>query len=289
MRSAWPTGRGKETGGGSLEGLKARALLGDADFEPLDRILGTTLLAGHLLGREDLRALARAQGLTAETFREAGIVMDWPEAPPIAVLDDFRKKLPLPTKVAERIVEASLVRGRKAREQLTGFVQESIQGELDAAITEGKSYRWFKDHVEKILERSGLAPANPHHLKTVFETNVTAAYNAGRIAERNANPALAAIFQWWQYTNADPVTVVCRSLAGQVYRADHDIWRTYTPPNHFRCKSFLTPVSRRDIEDEGLVVRRSLPKVAGEIVRPDVGFRRNVAGKMLERPLAGLG
>lgn len=263
--------------------------MGAADFEPLDRILGTTLLAGHLLGREDMRDIARAHGLTAERFRDPSIIMDWPNAPPIEVLDAFKRRAPLATRTAERIVDASLVRGKLAREQLTEFVQESMQGEIDEAIREGKSFRWFKDHVQAILDRSGLAPANPHHLKTVFETNVTAAYNAGRIAERNANPEMAAIFQWWQYTNADPVTVVCRSMAGRVYHADHPIWKTYTPPNHFRCKSFLTPASRQDIDEAGLVVRRGLPKADGKIVRPDVGFRRNVAAAMVRNPSAGLG
>jgi hypothetical protein len=51
----------------------------------------------------------------------------------------------------------------------------------------------------------------------------------------------------------------------------------------------LTPASRQDIDEAGLVVRRGLPKVDGKIVRPEVGFRRNVAAAMVRNPSAGLG
>ena len=226
--------------------------------------------------------------MTPETFREITGLADVPQVAPAEAISWFRSRVPLPMKTASRIVDASLVRGKLAREQLTEFVQEAIQGEISAALQDGKSLRWFTDHVQQILERSGFAPANPHHLETVFQTNLTSAYNAGRIAELQ-HPDVAAVFPWWQYTNSDPVTEICQAMEGRVYRADDLIWKVYTPPNHYRCKSILTPVSRDDLDAEDLVVHRAPPRAGGVVLRPDVGFRRNVAAAMVRNPAAAIG
>lgn len=46
------------------------------------------------------------------------------------------------------------------------------------------------------------------------------------------------------------------------------------------CRCSLTPVSKLDLEDEGLAVSTAAPKIDGNAVRPDKGFRFNAAEKL---------
>ncbi len=46
----------------------------------------------------------------------------------------------------------------------------------------------------------------------------------------------------FKFINADPVSLICRSLAGLVFSKDDPNFWKYTPPLHYNCKSYIIPI-----------------------------------------------
>jgi SPP1 gp7 family putative phage head morphogenesis protein len=81
----------------------------------------------------------------------------------------------------------------------------------------------------------------PSRLETIVRTNLTDAYNQGRLVQgREAGDFLEA----WQYSAImdDRTTPVCRELDGKVFMADDPNVDTLRPPRHFNCRSVLVPI-----------------------------------------------
>jgi len=50
----------------------------------------------------------------------------------------------------------------------------------------------------------------------------------------------------YEFVNEDPVTQICKSLVGKIYRKDSPAMLEVSPPLHFRCKSYFVPVYKDD-------------------------------------------
>ena len=223
------------------------------------------------------------QGVTipAEKFRAP---IDVPKIPPLEAIEFFRRKVPLDSKTIERLVRMARERGMAVREGLTQQLRDLMEEIIGEALAQGRGLKWFTDNVQTILRRSGLDPANPFRLETVFRTNLSTAYNAGR-QEQMEDPDVAAVFTHWQFDAVldGATTDVCRAMHGKVFPKDHPVWDTHMPPNHFNCRSSVIPVSQLDIDDEGLTISRAVPDA-----KPDAGFRRNHARALRRNPETGL-
>lgn len=111
---------------------------------------------------------------------------------------------------------------------------------LNKAISEGQSLAEFKRAIGPTLRKAwGGSVANPGaRIATIFQTNVQAAYSAGRWAEITRPEAL----QKRPYLVYDAVldgrtSRVCRRCNGTVLPADNPWWRTHLPPLHHNCRS----------------------------------------------------
>lgn len=94
--------------------------------------------------------------------------------------------------------------------------------------------KFFKDIKNKAI---GLIPKS--RLMTIAKTEVTKAFNRGRIASMETNGVSHVLF----LAIEDGVTTdICRSRNGMVLRVGSAAYKANTPPLHFNCRSTLTPL-----------------------------------------------
>jgi SPP1 gp7 family putative phage head morphogenesis protein len=93
----------------------------------------------------------------------------------------------------------------------------------------------------------------PSRLETIVRTNLTDAYNQGRLVQgREAGEALKA----WQYSAIldSRTTDVCKTLDGKVFEAGDPAINALKPPRHFNCRSILVPIVLGDEYNESDLV-----------------------------------
>jgi SPP1 gp7 family putative phage head morphogenesis protein len=95
------------------------------------------------------------------------------------------------------------------------------------------------------IGEAGADPAalRPDRLLTTVRTNLTDAYNQGRVIEARKLGKLGLVTGMQHSSVIDSrTTPLCRSLQGRVYRIDDGDLDRMTPPLHHRCRSILLPV-----------------------------------------------
>lgn len=83
----------------------------------------------------------------------------------------------------------------------------------------------------------------PSRLETIVRTNLTEAYNQGRLAEIH-DPDLKEFIEGVRYSAVidSRTTEVCEFLHDKVFREDEPDLDRIAPPNHFNCRSVLVPL-----------------------------------------------
>ncbi|WP_130472761.1 phage minor head protein, partial [Candidatus Magnetaquicoccus inordinatus] len=130
-------------------------------------------------------------------------------------------------------------------------ILQTIRQHLDQALAEGKSEKWFIDTLTPILQEKGwwgrqtlINPAGEEQsvqlgsawrLHTIYQTNIQAAYMAGRYREQLENSDHRP---YWMYVAViDGRTRPAHAaLDGSVFRFDDPIWATIYPPNGWNCR-----------------------------------------------------
>lgn len=194
-------------------------------------------------------------------------------------------------------------------------VLADIQTSLKNALAKGETFAQWRDGLNKTLEnrgwigRAGVDTSGefhggkiaPHRLDTIFRTNMQSAYMAGRYEAQRAN---LADRPYWQYVAVldGRTRPAHRALNGRTFRADDAFWRSFYPPNGFRCRCRVralaadqvgngegqTPLSESKGKLDtvkvpiypGTSVRRPVARfetAPGKYVTPDPGFSYNPA------------
>jgi SPP1 gp7 family putative phage head morphogenesis protein len=83
----------------------------------------------------------------------------------------------------------------------------------------------------------------PWRLENIVRTNTTEAYNHGRLAEL-VDPDVLPFVRGVRYQAImdERTTDVCQFLDGKVFPPDSEALRSLLPPNHFQCRSVVTPI-----------------------------------------------
>lgn len=137
---------------------------------------------------------------------------------------------------------------------------------------------------EEVIDDDELT--SPYRLETIVRTNVTDAYNQGRLTAA-LDPELRPFLFGVRYSAIldERTTEVCRFLHGKVFRMDDPELLRLAPPNHFNCRSLVVPITKaeaksRGIEADSLVTPEAAGR-AGELagkgfysaVKPAFGYR----------------
>lgn len=157
-----------------------------------------------------------------------------------------------------------------------------VQDTLSRALTEG---RGLLETVETIQE---LGPFTQSYAETVYRTNLTSAYSAGRI-QMALDPNIRAIMPALEFRTARDVDVRDgtpgpenhAAMDGTIAAPDDPIWQEWAPPLGFNCRCSLLMVPILEVERRGLVSggRVRLASVPANAVkhprfggRPDIRF-----------------
>lgn len=83
----------------------------------------------------------------------------------------------------------------------------------------------------------------PHRLETIVRTNLSEAYNSGRMA-LYSDPEVVDVVDALQYSAVidSRTTEFCRRYDGFTRPPTDPAWNEIVPPNHFNCRSIVVPV-----------------------------------------------
>lgn len=121
------------------------------------------------------------------------------------------------------------------------------------ALREGQTLEDFRRNLEPTLRARGwwgkeivdgavVQLGSPRRLETIYRANLQSAYMAGRYEQMIE---VKDDFPFWEYIAVlDSRTRPShRAMHGRVFRADDPIWRTHYPPNDWRCRCRVRPLS----------------------------------------------
>jgi SPP1 gp7 family putative phage head morphogenesis protein len=189
---------------------------------------------------------------------------------------EFERQILVGVKSARRDLNAKLdifAKGKEKADLKADFADDKKDGEIipkgqRAAIDAQarQQAKTHKDEIEKIIlfetvnaEANQLTDAQLTRAieskVDVFVTSPRIATTARTITTQNLNKARAALFtddsvkktvKALQYSAVidRATTPICRSLDGIVFSFDNASNFTYTPPNHFNCRSILVPITQ---------------------------------------------
>lgn len=137
----------------------------------------------------------------------------------------------------------------------------------------GETIRQWTERIgdNELMKKIGLHKENPYRLETIFRTNSTSAYNAGKYEESIRNKEIA----YFTFIAIDDsrTTEQC-SAYNNVTRPKTDVvWTIATPPLHFQCRSSLVEYTQIYVKAVGIKETKNLPD--SNIIPVD--FRNNPA------------
>lgn len=262
-------------------------------------VLLAAMVSGDLLGRAQVARQARSAQVAiapiSDAFPGQGIhygfaegqasgpaggmgTLDITPLPPEDAIRLFRDKVPLTRSAFDQIIEAYRGRAFTIAKQETVQAVSVVQVLLDQVLTDGLTLKDFRAGLDAAAEAGGIRAVNPYHARTVFETNVQTAYNAGRWELYQA-PEVVAAFPLYEYHTVGDARVrpTHAAMNGYVARRDDPIWETWWPPCGFNCRCTVTAISAVEAERDGIQPRGTVPTVDGRPAEPDPGFAGNAA------------
>lgn len=175
--------------------------------------------AGFVSGRMDFRSevMGKRDHAVSVTPREAARFMDermfWVSG---VMRDDLTKR-----------AQTILMQAIKMGEELLDTV-----GKLEEAFTPYVGKKGIKAEV-----------VTPARLETIVRTNLSEAYNQGRLAGIH-DPEMAPFIVGVRYSAIldERTTEICSYLHGMVFKPEEPDIDRLAPPNHFNCRSVILPV-----------------------------------------------
>lgn len=171
---------------------------------------------------------------------------------------------------------------------------KKFHDELLSAIEEGTTLKTFMENMNDFLENNGYEGITNFQADNIYRTNIQTAYQVGHYEEMTS-PMVKRLRPYWQYDAVNDSRTRKSHLAmdGKVFPADSPVWDVWYPPNGFRCRCGITTLSKRQVEERGLVVENEVPFAAqlvdGSYVNiiPDASFSTNPAKHEFNPDLEG--
>ena len=175
----------------------------------------------------------------------------------------------------------NVIRGVVQQSNDKGIAFHTFQKLLEPELTKlgwwGRA--WAKNEKGELLDENGKAwpldaqgiPIIPddavppqlgsaRRLRTIYDTNLQQALNAGRYA---AMMDAAEDAPWWQYISIidGNQTALCDALHLKVYRYDDPFWQHYYPMNHFGCRARVRSLDDKQLKQYGITPSSSEGKL----------------------------
>ena len=175
-------------------------------------------------------------------------------------VDYFKERIPVTSsefyKIADKYKNLAFTVSGYTKAQIL----KKFYDELKDAIESGTSLGEFKNIMNGFLESEGYEGLTPLQADNIFRTNIQTAYNVGHY-DQMTQPAVLKARPYWQYDAVNDSHTRKSHLAmdGKVFPADSSVWDTWYPPNGFRCRCSVRPLSKRQVEQQGIKVEKEAP------------------------------
>lgn len=157
-------------------------------------------------------------------------------------------------------------------------VLKDIREELDKSLQDGKTFRQFQQELEPKLKAKGwwgwtqdedgnnVQLGSVRRLKTIYDTNINTAYQAGRFREMMENTKNRP---YWMYdaVGDNRTRPGHAALNGIIFRYDDPFWDTHYPPNGYNCRCSVRALSENNIKDRKMSVSESKGDLKTELVQ----------------------
>lgn len=175
-------------------------------------------------------------------------------------------------------------------------IRDMIQKSLDDGIT----FQQFKKELEPRLKAKGwwgkkmimdadgkaseVQLGSPYRLKTIYQTNLQTAYNAGRWKGQMDNVDNRPYLQYVAILDSR-TRPQHRALHGKVFKYDDPFWNTHYPPLGFRCRCRVRALTTEQAEKAGISKSKGHITWKDELVSKKTGELQPVA--VYRDPLTG--
>lgn len=211
--------------------------------------------------------------------------MGFAAVPPKEAIEYLRGLIPVTKAQWQAMDEASKARAffvaGLAKVEMVAAVRDS----LVTALESGQTLETWREGILGRFEKNAWQPLKPHHLNTIFGSNVQAAYMAGQWAQLQRNKRF---FPYLRYdaVNDSRTRPVHRALDGLIFPIDHPFWDQWLPPNGFGCRCGVVGLTEGQVRSRGLKVETEMPRdVETEqglvSLIPEPGFGVNVGKQWL--------
>jgi SPP1 gp7 family putative phage head morphogenesis protein len=160
-----------------------------------------------------------------------------------------------PQEAAAYLQQKALHAAGVVRDDLTNDIRQVLLNAIKTGTPLGDVVRQLDAAFEPYLGGPGhLADAaSPSRLETLARTNITDAYNQGRISMAK-DPDVIDMLAGMRYSAVldDRTTEICQFLNDKVFEMDDPALEQLAPPNHFNCRSILVPVTKGEAEDSNM-------------------------------------
>lgn len=195
----------------------------------------------------------------------------------------FKSKVPMTTEEYRQLEAAARQRAFTVAKVTRMDILQDILDELRKALETGESLGSFQKTIKEKMQVKGWEGLTPYRLDNIFRTNIQTAYMAGRYKQMNS-PDVVTARPYWMYSAVKDSGTRPSHLAmdGVIRPYDDPIWKTWYPPNGFRCRCKVIALSQEAVERRGLTIGQGnigeyIDKETGEVLslQPDGGFEHN--------------
>lgn len=154
-----------------------------------------------------------------------------------------------------------------------------VQGKVKLALEKGITVDEFRDEMETMFDRLGVGLLETWHTELVYHQNLQNSFHAGFFEAIN-DPDVATEFPYLRYVTMDDSRVRPTHAAMHGIIFTRDGIGSWYPPNGFRCRCTVIPITAEQAGREGIEPSEQ-PKFirdkAGRLqpVIPDEGFQAN--------------
>ena len=235
----------------------------------LAALLAVAIFNAHLLGRAqvfaDVHPTLAAAAVDIKTSFEP---LPFEEA-----IDFFRNKTPMSPERFRALSAAARAKAFTIADGANRQVRDSIMEMLNRALSSGLTMEEFRDEAIQVLDNAGIAPRRPVYWETVYRTNMSTSYQAGRW-QQMTDPDVVKERPYLRYVSARlPTTRPSHGEKhGLVFAADDPFWSRWYPPNGFNCYCTVMSVSESLLKRRGWTVSTAQNFSYPD---PDPGFGTN--------------
>jgi len=130
--------------------------------------------------------------------------------------------------------------------QIGANADAKIRFLISQVVAKGLPKRKALQAIKQGLNKLGVTKANPHQIKTLYETAITRAYGKGRW-DRDHTPKVWRLFWGYEYVTMrdDRVRPAHRALDRTTLPKNDPFWFKYWPPNGWNCRCQVVQIKRR--------------------------------------------